>query len=143
MWRYKNKNHFNWEVFHAYPSRVPGFIPIFVVGWMFPIFVVVLFCLSSFCLLCSVLPVSLNHPFLIASSLFSNVYSARFRCEQFHTETCIKKEKGSPTNTLVTHFGSCCKMVNVQKAWHSPYMRQSFTCRLMWEFCFRLVLHNH
>lgn len=46
----KHKNPFNWEVFHAYPSRVPGFTPIFVVGWMFPIFL----CLCCFVCLRSV-----------------------------------------------------------------------------------------
>ena len=102
------------SVFHAYPSRVPRFFMLtlreylgfsclpfestsvhtHICRWVdvSHLFMFVLFCLSSFCLLCSVFLVSLNHPFLITSSLFSSVYSARFRCEQFHTETCIKKE---------------------------------------------------
>jgi hypothetical protein len=34
----------------------------------------VFFCLSSFCVLCPLLPMSLDCPFLIAPSVFSNVY---------------------------------------------------------------------
>jgi hypothetical protein len=41
--------------------------------FMFPL-LCFLFCLSSFCVLCPMLPVSLDYPFLVTPSVFSNVY---------------------------------------------------------------------
>ena len=64
----------------TYPSRAPGFTPVFLVRSLLNIFLV--FCVMLCCLrpVCPMLPVSvsvlagLDCPFLIAHSVFSNVY---------------------------------------------------------------------
>ena len=79
------------EAEHAYPSRSPGFTPGFWCGRVAHIFsfrfcdvVFFVFCLQHrvsltfvlvLCSVCPMFPVSLDCPFLIARSVFSNVYS--------------------------------------------------------------------
>jgi hypothetical protein len=69
-----------WEERTAFPSRMPGFASGFWWGSCcssFVVFCVVFFVLFVFvlCLVCPMLQVSLDCPFSIAPSLFSNVYS--------------------------------------------------------------------
>ena len=52
-----------------------------------------LFCLSSFCVLCSMLRVSLNCPFLSALSVFSTVYSAMTTWQKQNWEKITMKNK--------------------------------------------------
>ena len=71
------------EVGTAYPSRALGFTPgFFLVGPVLHIFLVLgVVCLVLFvfvlCLVYPLYPVSLDCPFLLAPSVFSNVYFAK------------------------------------------------------------------
>jgi hypothetical protein len=63
----------------AYPSRAPGFTPgVGVVRVVHPLSLFVVFlcfiCLPPVSHVCSMLPMSLDCPFLITPSVFSNVY---------------------------------------------------------------------
>ena len=70
----------NFRINTMFDSSLPPVVHTpFLMGWMFLIFLP--FCVVSFasfvlvlCLLYSMLAVSLNYPFLIAPSVFSNVY---------------------------------------------------------------------
>jgi hypothetical protein len=70
----------------VYLSRAHGLNPGFleVEGSMLLVVlalcVMFLFCLSLFCVLCLMLPVSLDFPFFIAPSVFSNVYNTIWLC---------------------------------------------------------------
>jgi hypothetical protein len=61
--------------------------------------VVFLFCLSSCCVLCPMLPVSLGFPFVIVLSVFSNVYTVIYKnificcCVLFYTHKLINNVK--------------------------------------------------
>ena len=66
------------EMDTVYSSPTPGFVPGYLVGSVLLIFSVFCFVilgfLSLFCVLCRILPVSLDCPFLFDPSVFSNVY---------------------------------------------------------------------
>ena len=76
----------------------------FLVGSMVLIFsvygVVFLSCLSSFCVLCPILPImSSNCPFVIASSVFSSIYVLRFSLQLLKL---IYESNRRKKNSLVT-----------------------------------------
>ena len=55
-------------------GSTPGLLGRVCVGHIFSFLCFALFCLSSSCVLCTMLPESLDSPFLIAPSVFSNVF---------------------------------------------------------------------
>ena len=70
--------------FGVHPRGLVRFVLLEVEGSMLLVVltlcVMFLFCLSSFCILCLMLPVSLEFPFFIAPSVFSNVYNTIWLC---------------------------------------------------------------
>jgi hypothetical protein len=78
-------NHILLEVFFYTTEKLlncwsPGFTPrylmvsVLIIFLVFCFIFIFLFCLSSFCVLYPMLPVSLDCPFLVTPSVFSNVY---------------------------------------------------------------------
>lgn len=96
-----------WYISHTYPLWAPWFIPGFFFGGIsithLFICLCYLLCLSSFCLLCLLLPISVLSILLIPTAVFSSVYAYMdimiFSRALFHRDT---------SSYLLTCDSSCC-----------------------------------
>jgi hypothetical protein len=79
---------------------------VFVYVWWCPTHIVLCFCVL-FVFVFQILPVSLDYPFLIAPSVFSNVYLLDRQCDMAKTTTVKTYVKSSliPVQTLISSLG--------------------------------------
>ena len=101
---------------------------VFVCVWWCPTHIVLRFCFVFLRLVCSLLPVSLNCPFLIGPSLFSNVYSYN---QAITPRVLIKMIKTQPYTIIIRTTLRCP---------HRVFMFHSHVSQPLSLFCFYLSI---
>ena len=89
---------------------------------------VFVFCLSSYCVLCAQCPVTLDYPFLIAPSVFSNVYSNILTCKTTKIRTGRSIQLGGYNCSLCLHLylADSILILHISFRISSPLKLQSF-----------------